>query len=264
MINRRLATTATVLLGLCLAQAVQAQGSGSVDAAQANNPLANFTAFNVQDYYIGELTGTNEDANQFWLRFAKPVSFGGTNWIMRASLPINSYPVGPGGSSESGIGDLDVFAAYLIDTGNPAISFGVGPDVVIPTASNNAVGNDQYQVGLANVYFNAMSPKFQYGYLLIYRIGVGDTNGRERVNLLAFQPFTFFQLGNGWYTGTAPIWNYSFESNDYGIPIGARLGKVFKRNNVVFNAFVEPQFSVADKGPGQPEWQIFTGLNMQF
>ncbi len=32
----------------------------------------------------------------------------------------------------------------------------------------------------------------------------------------------------------------------------------------VFNIFVEPRYSVADDGPGWPEWQILVGLNMQF
>jgi hypothetical protein len=60
-------------------------------SAQANNPLANMTAFNLHNYYIGELTGSDENANQFWLRYAKPFSLGG-DWLMRASLPINSFP----------------------------------------------------------------------------------------------------------------------------------------------------------------------------
>jgi hypothetical protein len=33
---------------------------------------------------------------------------------------------------------------------------------------------------------------------------------------------------------------------------------------VIFNAFIEPQISIADKGAGWPKWQIFVGLNSQF
>lgn len=40
-------------------------------AAQANNPLANMKAFNIHNYYIGELTGTDKTANQTWLRYAQ-------------------------------------------------------------------------------------------------------------------------------------------------------------------------------------------------
>lgn len=257
-------TLRTLALALTLTAAtVQAQDSTSA-ASQANNPLANTTAFNIQNYYIDELTGSDENANQLILRYAKPLTLGNANWIMRASLPFNSFPVGAHGSHEAGVGDFDIFAAYLIDTGNPAISFGVGPQVVAPTASEDALGSEQWQAGLANVYFNATSARYQYGYLLIYRGGVGDTNGRDRVNLVALQPFGFLQLGDGWYTGTAPLWNYDLSSDHYGIPLGLRLGKVLPTQGVVYNAFIEPQVSVADRGPGQPEFQLFLALNMQF
>jgi hypothetical protein len=39
-----------------------------------------------------------------------------------------------------------------------------------------------------------------------------------------------------------------------------RIGQVIKRGKVVYNVFVECQFSVADDGPGQPDWQVFLGL----
>ncbi|EAN2044034.1 hypothetical protein D9N54_25130, partial [Salmonella enterica] len=62
------------------------------DAAQANNPLANMTAFNMQNYYIGDVSDTDQDANQFWFRYAQPFSLGESKWLLRSSLPINTYP----------------------------------------------------------------------------------------------------------------------------------------------------------------------------
>ncbi|MGK7246236.1 hypothetical protein ACSPAH_13755 [Buttiauxella agrestis] len=67
------------------------------DASQANNPLANMTAFNMQNYYIGDVSGSDKDANQFWFRYAKPFSLGESQWLLRASLPINTYPSPPTG-----------------------------------------------------------------------------------------------------------------------------------------------------------------------
>jgi hypothetical protein len=64
-------------------------------AAQAKNPLANMTALNFQDYCIDRITDTGEDGNQFWLRFAKPFEVVGTSWLMRTSLPVSTFPVGP-------------------------------------------------------------------------------------------------------------------------------------------------------------------------
>ncbi|WP_299643043.1 hypothetical protein [uncultured Ruegeria sp.] len=251
---------------ICLfgAQA-HAQSDAASDAAQANNPLADIKAFNIQNYYIGDFTGPGDQTgNQFVLRYAQPVSIGDTNWLIRASLPYNSFPVGAAGQTVSGVGDFDIFAAYQINTGDPAVSFAIGPQVVAPTATDNRLGSDQWQLGLANVYFNAKSPVVQYGYLLTWRGGVGDTNGRTRVNLGAFQPFVFYQLGNGYYTGGAPIWTYDFASDNYSVPLGVRLGKVTKRGKTVYNFFVEPQYSVLDRGNGLPKWQIYLALNMQF
>lgn len=245
-------------------QSVALAQSNADDSAQANNPLANFTAFNVQNYYIDEFTGPgDEDGNQFVLRYAKPLSFGNTNWLLRASLPYNSFPVGPGGSTEDGLGDLDVFAAYLFDTGDPALSFGFGPQIVIPTGDDD-VAAEQWQLGFANVMFNARSAKFQYGYLLTWRYGVGSLDGDPRVNAAAFQPFGFYQLGNGWYTGGAPIWSANLQNGNYSVPLGLRLGKVWTSGSTVYNLFAEPQFSVADSGAGQPKRQLYLALNMQF
>jgi len=257
----------SILAGTILAFAAQnalAAEDGANAAAQANNPLANMTALNFQDYYIGKLTESDDSANQFWLRYAKPFSVGKTNWLLRASLPVYSYPVGASGGTETGLSDLNLFAAYLFDTGNPAVSFGLGPQLTAPTATKDELGSEKWSAGFANVLFNAESKVFQYGYLLTWQASFAGNSDRSNVNVAAFQPFAFLQLGGGTYLRAAPIWVYNLENDDYSVPLGVGIGQVMKRGKTVYNFFVEPQFSVADRGPGQPEWQIFTGLNMQF
>lgn len=255
---------ASICLSLTAGVALASPDSENQAAAQANNPLADIRALNLQNYYVGAFNGVpNGSGNQFVLRYAQPLQIGASNWLIRASLPMNSLPVGPGFSTVSGIGDLDIFAAYQFDTGNPATSFAIGPQIVAPTGKNG-LGADQWQLGLANVYFNAISPLVQYGYLLTYRGGVGDTNGKPRASVAAFQPFVFYQLGKGWYSGGAPIWSYNFENDNYAVPLGLRLGKVTRQDKTIFNVFVEPQYSVARRGAGVPEWQIYLALNMQF
>jgi hypothetical protein len=238
--------------------------SGPSAEAQANNPLAKIVALNFQNYYIGELTDVDGDANQFIVRYAQPFSIADTKWLLRASLPVNSFPTTTDGSTETGLGDLNIFAAYLFETGTPAISFGLGPQVTIPTATDDALGSEKLSLGLANVLFDARSDKFQWGYLLTWQHSVAGPSGRADVNQLAFQPFAFYQLGDGWYLRSAPIWNFNLQNGDYSIPIGLGIGKVIKTEKAVLNFFVEPQFSIADAGPGQPEWQIFAALNLQF
>jgi len=249
---------------LCIAALAAAPSAGlAQDTAQANNPLAAFTAVNFQDYYIGELTSPDKEANQFWMRYATPFKLGQTNWVLRASLPVNSYPTAPGGGTTTGVGDFNAFAAYMIDTGNPAVSFGIGPQITAPTGKKE-VGSEKWSAGFANVLFDASSPKFQYGYLLTWQHSFAGESDREDVNLGAFQPFLFYQLGGGTYLRAAPIWAYNFENDGYSVPLGVGVGQVIPSAGVVYNLFIEPQWSVADKGAGWPKWQVFLGLNMQF
>ena len=255
---------AGILIAATLTGTTARAEDGGDSAAQANNPLANMTALNFQDYYIGRITNTDEDGNQFWVRFAKPFEVAGGNWLMRASLPVNTFPVAGNGDLATGIGDLNVFAAYLFDTGNPAVSFGFGPQITAPTAPDERLGSEKWSAGFANVLFDGRSKRFQYGYLLTWQGSFAGSDDRADVNAGAFQPFTFFQLGKGLYLRSAPIWVYNFENDAYSIPLGLGIGQVIKRGKTVFNVFVEPQASVAYRGPGQPDWQIFAGFNMQF
>lgn len=166
--NRLRANILLVVALVCVAGVAGAQEQAAPDAAaQANNPLANFTAVNVHNYYIGKLTDLDdEDANQTWLRIAKPFTIGESLWIMRVSLPFNSFPVSPTLDTENGLGDVNIFATYLIDTGNPAITAGVGPQITMPTATEDALGSEKWSPGLVATFFDMRSKKLQYGCLL--------------------------------------------------------------------------------------------------
>lgn len=257
-----LATSATALLLALLAATASAEDANDAAGgeAQANNPLADIRAFNLQNYYIPELSGAvDETANSFILRYAQP--FG--NWLMRASLPFNRVPTGID-ETASGVGDLDVFFAYLFDTGNPGRSFGVGPQFVLPTAGKDATGTGKWQAGAAAVYFDATSSLFQWGGLLTYRTDFAGDDDRPDTSVLAAQPFYFLQLGGGNYIRGAPIWVFDLENDTYHVPVGLGVGRVIPTDRAVFNVFIEPQFTVLDKGPGQPAFQVFVGFNMQF
>lgn len=252
----------SVVVAMTITGTAQSEEGADDAAAQANNPLANMTAFNVQNYYIGRVTGTSQDANEFWLRYAQPFSISQTRWLLRASLPVNTMPIG--NHHETGMGDLNIFTAYLFDTANPAVSFGFGPQITAPTAIKKEVGSEKWSAGLVNVLFDASSQRFQYGYLLSWQASFAGSSRREDDNFVAFQPFGMYQLGGGTYLRAAPIWTYNLKNNGYSVPLGIGIGQVIKRDKTVYNVFIEPQFSVASRGSGQPDWQIFMGLNMQF
>jgi len=226
--------------------------------ANANNPLANMVALNIQNYYYASLYGTDETANTAWLRYAQP--FG--KWLMRASLPMSTVPTGDDRDPISGIGDLNVFFAYLLSDPSSPKQYGVGPLLAGPTASDDALGADVWQAGAAAVYFDASSKIVQWGGLVTYQTDFAGDGDDTSITVL--QPFLMIQIGKGTYLRSAPLWIFDLENSTYNVPLGFGIGKVVKSGNTVFNMFIEPQFTILHDGVGQPELQIFAGLNMQF
>lgn len=130
--------------GLALAEEEPADVS-----ADANNPLASFTTLNFHNYYVPELTGSSDvSSNTFWLRAVK--GLGG--WLLRGSLPISNVPTSPT-MLQSGIGDLNALAVYLIDLGKPGVNFGIGPQVTFDTATEDATGAGKTQLGICCYLF---------------------------------------------------------------------------------------------------------------
>jgi hypothetical protein len=229
----------------------------------ANNPLADMIAFSLHNYYFPRLNGVpDESANTFWLRFVTPF------WrvIPRVSLPIQVVPApNPTASvaKVTGVGDLNVFATFVVTPDDLEVMVGVGPIYTAPTASNDALGHGKHEVGVAAL---AVWGKgiFLVGGLVNYQIGVGGDSSKPRTQFFVAQPFVFFQLGKGYYLRSAPIWFFDIEQPTYNVPFGLGAGKVIPTEKIVFNLFIEPQFAMALRGIGQPAVQIFVGMNMQF
>jgi hypothetical protein len=235
-------------------------------AAQANNPLANMTALNFHNYYMPKLTNAPADAylNNAWIRFARPFSSG--KLLLRVSVPVNTIAF-PDPQSESlnsinGLSDINAFLSYNF-VSKPTATVGIGPNLTIPTATEDELGTGKWQGGFAFVAFIAKSPVFQYGGLITWQASFAGNDDREKTNMAAVQPFYFWQLGNGTYLRGAPIWVFDIENEAYTLPLALGIGKVVKVGNTVFNLFVEPQYTVLHEGM-QPQVQLFTGINLQF
>ena len=262
----RLPDLSLVLFGLAagLPSVVDAQ-----DSLQANNPIAGAISFNFQNEFIGNLSSIDESANILNFRSVIPFQFLGGDWIARATVPLATLPTVQSTSPLSfnhvtGLGDINVFAIKLLDLGNPTVSFGVGPSLTLPTATDDALGGGTWNAGLANVLFNFSNPQFQWGYLLVWETDVAkDRSSAADVNRAFFQPFGIRQLGDGWYLRSTGVWNYDFETDSYAVPIGFGFGRVIPTERTIVNAFFEPQYSVLTDGPGQREWGLFFGVNFQ-
>lgn len=233
------------------------------DINEANNPLTPKITVNFHDYFIPNFKDTLGDphANQFLLRGLIPTDMWGMPQLLRFTLPIATSPDEPSGYV-TGLGDLTLMDIFILPKKGDA-TFGAGPLLVIPTATDDSLGSGKWQIGAVGI---GVAPQHWglLGGLVTYQTSFAGSDSREDINLFTFQPIVNVNLSDGWYLRSSATWNFDLESGDKYIPVGLGLGKVFKLDKgVTMNAFVEPQYTVWNEGSA-PRWQIFAGVNFQF
>lgn len=252
-----------LILGLVLwtvtGEAVSAEKLTDEEKAQANNPLAATSALNFQNFYAPALYGVPDmSINTMWIRTAFPAG----RTLTRASLPLATRPYS-GSEYKSGLGDFNVFTAYMF-LSNSKTNLGVGPLLVAPTATEDVLGQDKWQLGAAAIVFMVASPALQVGGLLTWQTSIAGNEDRPETSIMAMQPFAVWQLGGGKYLRSTATWTFDLRSGHYAMPIGMGIGQVARSGKIIYNLFLEPQFTFLQNGTGQPEYQIFLGLHLQF
>jgi hypothetical protein len=244
-----------------LAQQAQQEGVSAETMANANNPLADMNALNFQNYYSPSLYGV-PDATSNVLNL-RGIMVAGRH-IVRATLPVSTVPTGSY-SNVSGFGDLNIFDAIVVNPSNAKTLVGVGPLLVLPTHTDEALGAPAtYQAGVAAVAVRTLGAGSITGGLLTWQTDFAGGSRRIDTNLMTAQVFATFSVGGGWYVRSTPVALFDFENDRYLVPFGLGAGKVIPLSGAVVNAFIEPQATVYHKGAGQPALQVFAGLNLQF
>lgn len=241
-----------------------ASAQASADEAnKSNNPLNPAASFNIQNYYTPSVFGASAHTNDFLLRPTLPVgpnALIGVPEIFRMTVPISTRP-SPGGGYDTGLGDLNLFDILLLSQGSMQI--GVGPLVTLPTATDPSLGTGKWQAGLAAVAVSATRARL-IGALVQWQHSFAGQSSRPTTQSLTAQPFGIFNLPGGWYIRSTGTWTFDLQHGSYYLPVGLGAGKAWKGGSTIYNAFIEPQYSVAHSGAGVPKFTIFAGLNMTF
>lgn len=259
------AVLAAVLPASLTASVSRAQepAHGEVSAAElakANNPLADANALNFQNYFMPSLQGLPDASTNLFL--LRPVMVAGRQ-IIRATVPIQTSP-STSSAYSSGLGDINMFDALLLTPQNASTMIGVGPLLVIPTASSASLGAGKWQAGAAAVTVKPLAGGSMLAGLVTWQTDFAGDQDRSNTNFLTAQPIAIFQVGSGYYLRSTGLWTFDFEGDRYLVPFGVGIGKVAKVGRTVVNGFLEPQFSVYSKGTGQPQMQVFAGINLQW
>ena len=253
------------LLSLALAATMTSPAFGqatppSSEANDANNPLTPKITISFQDQWAPQLYNSNDTTNAFLFRGVIPNAAFGTPQLFRYTLPVATAPT-PTGNTTS-IGDLNLIDLFPFKVGHTEVA--IGPQLTAPTAGKNETGTGKWQAGLAVIVI-APQKWGLLGTLITWQQSFAGSRRRLDQNNLAFQPLILYNLPRGWYLRSTATWNADLQRGNYAIPVGLGLGKVkLLKSGTTLNVFVEPQWTVSRSGAGQPQFQVFAGVNLQF
>jgi len=259
-----------VLLGTLLGALTQARAADEGDLAkQAQNPIANLISLPLQNNTNFNVGPKDRTQNILNIQPVYPFSIGEDwNVITRTILPVTYV------SSVSSVGDATIpsstdedhifglgdstFTAFFSPKDSGKLTWGVGPVVLLPTSTDDALGAGNWGGGLSAVFLG-MPGNWVVGSLF-------SNVWAQDVNLFTWQYFINYNIpnGNGLYLTSAPIMTANWEadsSDTWTIPVGGGVGKIFKIGKQPINGQVSAYYNV-EKPKFGADWQL--RLQLQF
>ena len=182
------------------------------------------------------------------------------NLVTRTIVPIVSQPgLSPGQDRETGLGDA-LFTAFFVPKDSGKWTWGVGPAIQLPTASDDRLGTDEWGAGVSFVALT-MPGKWVIGGLVSNVWGI-DTDPGNGIDLFTLQPFVNYNLAKGWYVTSSPVFTRNAEASsgqEWTVPMGGGAGRVFRIGKQAVNAQGQVFYNL-DKPDISGDW----GLRLQF
>jgi hypothetical protein len=239
-----------------------ASDDSSGDNNSANSPTEPRLTFQYWNYYAPSLNDNRNEAENGIERTLIPYQVGGIQQIFHIVPTVVTDPNSISGP-RTGFGDLQFYNFSLTKIALPqsqSLTIGGGPLMAFPTANSPNFGPDAVQGGAAGVIEADLSWGI-IGVLATYQhtlSGVGS-------QLASVQPILYYNLQHGWYIRSDAIMQFNTYSHTDYVPIGIGFGKVIHLpDGYLLNAYVEAQPSIIRSGRGAPDWQIETGIQIQF
>jgi hypothetical protein len=260
-----------VLLGTC-ALAIAAPARGQPDRAaelakKLANPVASLVTVPVQ-YNSDSYGGANDGASVDRLVLLPVVPFSlnqDWNLISRTILPFvdqTGFPVA--GLNESGLGDttLSLFLSPKSPTADGWI-WGVGPILLLPTASKDALGTDKWGVGPTGVILRQSGP-WTVGLLAGHIWSVAGNDGRADVSNTTLQPFFSYTTATHTTIGAYTESVYGWKSKQWQVPLIFQASQLLKLGPQIVQLAVAAKYWAASPENGPEGWGLRLQLTFLF
>lgn len=235
-------------------------------AKKAQNPVADLISLPFQNNTNFDIGPKKENQNILNIQPVYPINATSTwNIITRTIMPVISQPQFLTRSHRiNGIGDT-TFTAFLSPAESGKLTWGVGPAILLPTASNDALGLNKWAAGPSIVAL-AMPGQWVIG-ALASNIWDFAGSGERSVNFFTLQYFVNYNLPNGWYLTSAPIitsdWTKASNAR-WTVPFGGGIGKILKLGKLPINAQLAAYKNVKTPELFGANWQLRAQIQLLF
>lgn len=244
----------------------ETQESDVQGAAQnATNPLAFVTKLQVQPNYTFKDNGGDQlilinriiqPTKTVGLPFIKSKDPSKVYTIYRLEIPVISQTLPNSEFDATGLSDLILVDVIAFKTKIGLL--GIGPSLILPTATSDYLGSGKWSAGAAGVL---MTKAFglTLGVLGQQYFSFAGDNDRPDQNYMLFQPIVTKIFSKGYFMNFSPIMKFDWENNDYNIPLGINFGKAFAKN---LSMFIGGEYVIS--GPAQGDFTIRLNINAMF
>jgi len=233
--SRRLLVIAlsSLVMSSCLyAQDTEAPADSAKIAEKLSNPVASLISVPLQfndDTGIGPTRSGHKVALNIQPVIPVPLS-DDWNMISRTILPVVSQSdIAPGTSHQFGVGDItqSLFFSPRKPTADGVI-WGIGPAILIPTASNDLLGGHRWGVGPTALVLR-QAHGITAGFLANQIWSIARTNGHvpgSPISMTFVQPFLSYNTPAAWTYGLNLESSYDWHQHEYTVPLNLSVSKV--------------------------------------
>jgi len=247
----RYTTVTLVFLSLCVAPAF-ADDQELAKASQ--NPVAAMISLPMKNKFNFGLGKKDAFAYELELQPVYPVNLGSLNLINRFIVPV-VYQKEPyeGMGDEFGLRNT-TYQAFFSPAEAGEVIWGVGPSMIIPTNTDDSLGNDKWAAGPAALALTIRGP-WVSGVLAQHFWDFAGSSNAASVNLSTLQYFVNYNTPD-YYLNTSPTMSYNWDADSdeaWTIPIGGGIGKIFRFGEVPVDLRLSAYWNV-EAPESAPDW----------
>ncbi len=252
---------------MAVAFTAAAQDDAAELAKKLANPVASLISVPIQANYDQNI-GPDEDGSAWRINIQPVIPFSLSedwNLISRTILPvIDQEDVPVAGMGESGIGD--VLQSFFFSPKKPTDSgwiLGVGPVVLLPTGSEDALSTEKWGVGPTAVALKQMG-RWTVGGLVNHVESFAGEDDRADVSATFLQPFLTYITKSKTTLALNTETTYDWENEEWSVPINCNVLQLLKIGPQIIQVGVGARYW-ADAPDGAADgWGFRTQLTFLF